>query len=116
MNQEFRPVAKGGSVASRAQAITEQILTQDYGVSNFQTQRGQGGTPKVTYKDQTASALPSTFQLDAHRSILESAISIGKQNRREFGVDGLDMLRRGIADGTTPDLIENSKRRAIKVW
>jgi hypothetical protein len=48
--------------------------------------------------------------------MLQTAIGIGQQNRREFGMDGLDMLKRGIASGAQPDLIEASKRRAIKVW
>lgn len=116
VRQEFKPPAIGGSVAARAASITESIIANDYRVANFQSDRREGGTPKVRYSDQSANVLPSTFQMDAHRSILETAIGIGKQNRRQFGADGLDMLRRGLADGSQPDLIEASKRKSIKVW
>ena len=115
-NQEFQPPAIGGSVRMRAAAITEDILANDYGVANFQSERRQGGTPKVRYKDQTANVLPSDWQKAAHQNMLETAIGIGKENRRQFGADGLDMLKRGIANGTQTDLIEASKRKAIKVW
>jgi hypothetical protein len=116
MDQEFKPPAIGGSVRSRAAAITESIIANDYGVANFQSEHRQGGTPKVRYKDQTASVLPSDWQAAGHKAMLESAIAIGKQTRRQFGPDGLDMLKRGIESGTQTDLIEASKRKAIKVW
>jgi hypothetical protein len=116
MSQEFKPFGIGGSVRSKAAAITESIIANDYQVANFQSDRRQGGTPKVRYKDQTASVLPSDWQQAGHKAMLETAINIGKQNRRQFGMDGLDMLKRGIASGAQPDLIEASKRKAIKVW
>jgi hypothetical protein len=115
-NQEFKPPAIGGSIRSKAQAITESIIANDYGVANFQSERRHGGTPKVRYKDQTASVLPSDWQKAGHTAMLETAINIGKQNRRQFGMDGLDMLKRGIESGAQTDLIEASKRKAIKVW
>lgn len=116
MHQEFKPPGIGGSVRSKATAIAESIIANDYGVANFQSDRRQGGTPKVRYKDQTSSILPSDWQKAGHTAMLETAINIGKQNRRQFGMDGLDMLKRGIEQGTQADLIEASKRRAIKVW
>lgn len=116
MNQEFKPFGIGGSVKAKAVALTESIIANDYGVANFQSDRRQGGTPKVRYKDQTASVLPSDWQAAGHKAMLETAIGIGKQNRRQFGMDGLDMLKRGLADGTQTDLIQASKRKAIKVW
>ena len=115
-DQEFKPPAIGGSVRARAAAITENIIANDYGVANFQSDHRQGATPKVRYKDQTANVLPSDWQAAGHRAMLETAIGIGKQNRRQFGMDGLDMLKRNIASGVQPDLIEASKRKAIKVW
>jgi hypothetical protein len=114
--QEFKPPAIGGSVRARAAAITESIIANDYGVANFQSDRRLGGTPKVRYKDQTAAVLPSDWQQAGHKAMLETAIGIGKQTRRQFGMDGLDMLKRGIESGAQTDLIEASKRRAIKVW
>ena len=113
MNQEFKPPAIGGSVRVRAARVAEDIIANDYRVANFQSDWRQGGTPKVRYKDETASVLPSSFQMDGHRSMLETAISIGKANR---GKDGLDILQRNLASGAQVDLIEQSKRRSIKVW
>jgi hypothetical protein len=116
MNQEFRPPAIGGSIGGKARAIAEDIIANDYHVANIQFDNRQGGTSKVRYKDETASTLPSDWQKAGHAAMLQTAIGIGQQNRREFGLDGLDMLKRGIASGAQPDLIEASKRRAIKVW
>lgn len=113
MNQEFRPPAIGGSNMSRAAAITEGIMATDYNVANFTSDRREGGQAKVRYKDQT-EVTPAVWQ--ASRQMLEQAISIGKGNRREFGLDGLDILKRNLASGAQPDLIEQSKRRSIKVW
>jgi hypothetical protein len=114
--QEFKPFGITGSVRAKAVSITESIIANDYGVANFQSDHRQGATPKVRYKDQTASVLPSDWQAARHRETLESAIAIGKQNRRQFGMDGLDMLKRGLESGTQTDLIAASKKRAIKVW
>ena len=100
----------------RAARIAEDIIANDYGVANFQTDNREGGVPKVRYKDQSDQVRPSDWQKAGHRAILEQAISIGKQNRRQFGMDGLDILKRNIASGAQPDLIEASKKRAIKVY
>lgn len=113
MNQEFHPPAIGGSVRARATRLAENIIANDYNVANFQSDRREGGTPKVRYKDQSDTALPAAWQKAAHREMLETAIGIGKANR---GRDGLDILQRNIRAGVQPDLIETSKRRSIKVW
>jgi hypothetical protein len=115
MRQEFKPPAIGGSIRSRAVRLTEDIIANDYQVANFKSDGRAGGTPQVRYKDQTAATLPSAWQQGGNQ-LLEQAISIGRQTRRESGVDGLDILKRSLADGTQPDLIEASKRKAIKVW
>jgi hypothetical protein len=113
MQQEFKPPAIGGSVRMRAAKITEDIVARDYNVADMQRDR-RGGAPKVRYKDETPSSLPATWQGAAgQRSMLETAISIGKAHR---GRDGLDILQRNLASGAQPDLIEMSKRRSIKVW
>jgi hypothetical protein len=48
--------------------------------------------------------------------MLETAIGIGQQNRRQFGMDGLDLLKRNLATGDQPDLIAASRKKAIRVW
>lgn len=113
MHQEFKPPAIGGSVHARAVRITEDIIGNDYNVANFQSNRGHG-PPKVRYKDETAGLPQANWQSVAgHQSMLETAISIGKAHR---GRDGLDILQRNLRSGVQPDLIEQSKRRSIKVW
>jgi hypothetical protein len=116
MNQEFKPPAIGGSIGAKARGITEDILANDYNVADIRFDNRQGGTGKVRYKDQTASILPSDWQKAGHEAMLQTAIGIGQQNRRQFGMDGLDLLKRNLATGDQPDLIAASKRRAIKVW
>lgn len=113
MNQEFYPPAIGGSVASRAARITEDIIANDYRVSNLTLDR-KGGPNKVTYKDQTPSTMDASWQsISGQRSMLETAISIGKAHR---GRDGLDILQKNLRDGTQVDLVEASKRKSIRVW
>lgn len=114
MQQEFHPPAIGGSVRMQAAKITEDIIANDYNVANMQSDRRLGGRPKVRYKDETAGLPTANWQdTSGHRSMLETAISIGKANR---GRDGLDILQKNIRSGVQPDLIDVSKRRSIKVW
>jgi hypothetical protein len=113
--QEFKPPAIGGSVGSRARKLTEDIIANDYGVADVKFDR-RGGVPKVRYKDQSSTQLQSNWGGQIANAV-ETAVSIGKQTRRENGgFDGLDMLKANLASGAQPDLIEASKRRAIKVW
>jgi hypothetical protein len=116
VSQEFRPPAIGGSVSMRAHRVAEDIIANDYNVANVTFDNRQGGTPKVRYKDQSATALQSTWGGQIANAV-ETAAAIGKQNRRENGgFDGLDMLKANLASGAQPDLIEASRRRALKVW
>jgi hypothetical protein len=115
VRQEFKPPAIGGSIGGKARRLAEDIIANDYGVADVKFDR-RGGTPKVRYKDQSATALQSTWG-GAIADAVQTAVAIGKQNRRENGgFDGLDMLKANLASGAQPDLIEASKRRAIKVW
>jgi hypothetical protein len=115
MGQEFKPPAIGGSISMRAHRVAEDILANDYQVADVKFDNRQGGTPKVRYKDQTAATIGSSWQ--GANQLLEQAVAIGKQTRREAGgFDGLDMLKANLASGAQPDLIEASRRRAIKVW
>jgi hypothetical protein len=113
--QEFMPPRIGGSRGGKARALTEDIIANDYGVADIKFDNRQGGVPKVRYKDQTAASVGSSWQ--GANQLLEQAVAIGKQTRRENGgFDGLDMLKRNLASGAQPDLIEASRRKAIKVW
>ena len=113
VRQEFAVPAIGGSIGSKARKLTEDILANDYQVADVKFDRS-GGAPKVRYKDQTAT-VASTWQ--GANQLLEQAVAIGKQTRRENGgFDGLDMLKSQLASGAQPDLIEASRRKAIRVW
>lgn len=119
MNQEFKPPAIGGSMSSKAHAIAEDIMANDYNVANARFDNRQGATPKVRYKDQTG-ALPPAAWANAQAQLTQ-AIDIGRahrQHRYESGPqgNGLDVLKAALASGEQPDLIANSKKRAIKVW
>lgn len=111
MGQEFH-VNIGGSLASRAAAITEDIMRRDYGISNYTGDNREGGVGKVNY------ASPPTGSVGTSQwagNMLQEAISIGRKTRMEGG-SGLDILQRNLKSGAQPDLIEASKQRAIKVW
>lgn len=112
MQQEFRPIAIGGSNAARARAIAEDIADRDYHVADMQRDK-YARTPTVRYKDATTTVPPSTWQ--AANQTLEMAIAAGRQVRLKHG-NGLDVLQANLASGVEPDLIAASKRRALKVW
>lgn len=112
MQQEFKPVALGGSTSVRARDIAYDIAANDYHVADLQREPRQEGTPKVRYKDQGGS---TNSQWSVKQSDLEAAIAMGRRNRVQFG-SGLDILHANLKSGAEPDLIENSKRRMIKVW
>jgi putative FmdB family regulatory protein len=112
MNQEFRPIAIGGSNTAKAHAVAEDILANDYHVADMQRDK-HSLTPAVRYKDQTNTIPASTWQ--AANATLQQAISIGRETRLRHG-NGLDVLQANLASGAEPDLIANSKRRAMKVW
>jgi hypothetical protein len=116
MRQEFKPPAIGGSIGGKARALAQDIIANDYGVADINFDNRQGGKPKVRYKDQTSTTLQSTWGGQIANA-LETAVSIGKQTRREMGgADGLDILKKSLETGAQPDLLAQSKRRAIKVW
>lgn len=116
MAQEFKPPAIGGSISMKAHAVAEDIMANDYHVANASFDSREGGTPKIRFKDQSASQLASSWSSAQVGEALKTAIQIGKQTRRETGGDGLDILKHTLASGAQPDLIEASRRRAIKVW
>lgn len=114
MQQQFRPVAITGSPSARAHAIAEDIAAKDYHVANMNDARKEGDTPKVRYKDQTAS-IPASSWAGVPQATLEQAIISGRQTRLNFG-SGLDILQSNLKSGAEPDLIAASKRRAMRVW
>ena len=120
MQQQFKPVAIGGSNRSKAVAIAQEIASQDYGVADFNAVAREGETPKVRYKDApppTASqwAGPTSTTMRIGQEALETAIALGRETRLKYG-SGLDVLHSALKAGTQPDLIANSKKNAIKVW
>lgn len=113
MDIDFRPIAIGGSIKAKAVALAEDIAEKDYGVADFKSDGRDGGRPKVRYKDQKKQT-PHSWGVA--NEALQTAIALGRQTRLQHGGDGLDMLQRALKDGIQPDLIEQSKRRAMKVW
>jgi hypothetical protein len=105
MGQEFK-LNIGGSNYARAQKITEDILANDYHVANIE--RSPSRT-KLEYKG------PDRSTWGVAREALEGAIAAGRQTRIRHG-SGLDILQQNLKSGAEPDLIEISKRRAMKVW
>lgn len=119
MHQEFRPPAIGGSTSSKAHAIAEDIMANDYQVANAQFDNREGGKPKVRYKDQTG-ALPPAAWANAQAQLAQ-AVDLGRAHRHHRYADGpqgngLDVLKAALESGSQPDLIANSRKRAIKVW
>lgn len=111
--QDFKPAAIGGSVRSKAEKLTEDIIEKDYHVGDIQRDRHEGVAPKVRYKDQGRPPNPSTWGVA--REALEGAIASGRQTRLLHG-SGLDVLQQSLKNGTQPDLIELSKRRAMRIY
>ena len=112
MQQEFKPVAIGGSTATRARDYAQTIANEDYHVADIQMDRRAGSKPVVRYKDQGA---PSASTWSVANDAVQAAITAGRASRQQYG-DGLDILHSNLKDGTQPDLIEVSKRRAMRIW
>jgi hypothetical protein len=104
MQQEFKPVAIGGSNVGKAHALAEKIAAEDYGVADLKS-RGDGEAPKVRYKE-SSSATPSTWGASAEA--LAAAAANGRHTRIHHG-DGLDVLRSTLKTGAQPDLFKHAK-------
>lgn len=114
-HQEFKPVAIAGNAAvirDKARKMAETIAVEDYGVADMNVKNRDGETPKVRYKNDTTAT--QWVQPDA--GMIAAGAAAGRETRRRFGGDGLDVLQANIKNGTQPDLIEVSKRRSAKVW
>jgi hypothetical protein len=115
MQQEFKPFAIGGSTVGKAVKLAETIAAEDYGVADMQHDTRHGGTPKVRYKDQGTPLQASAW--GATGEVLQQAVALGRQTRMaNGGFSGIDTLQHMLKTGEQPDLIEASKRRAMKVW
>ena len=118
MQQEFKPIAIGGSVAARAHKLAETIAHEDYGVADMQTASRQGDVTKHRLKDQgNAMQQAQVSTWGASGGLMDTAIAIGRQTRMASGgYSGVDTLHRMLKDVTQADLIEVSKQRSMKVW
>ena len=118
MQQQFKPIAIGGSIVGKAVKLAETIAHEDYGVADMHHDTRQGGTPKVRYKDQGTSMQQAAISSwGAPGSALQTAMALGRQTRiASGGYSGVDTLHAMLKSGQQPDLIEASKRRAMKVW
>jgi hypothetical protein len=114
LKQEFRPIALGGSPSGKAHAIAEDILANDYHVADTTRAKHEGDTPKVRYKDSPIS-LPASTWSGVSQAAMEQAMNAGRQTRLKWG-NGLDVLQANIKSGAEPDLIANSRRKAIRIY
>ena len=119
MQQEFKPIAVKGVEAghrANAQKLAETIAHEDYGVDDFHAEARQGGTPKVRYKDQgTPLQQQQVSSWGANGEMLAKAMQAGREVRKQGG-DGLDILQGALKSGAQPDLIEQSKKRMMRVY
>lgn len=108
----------GARTRDKAVKLAETIAHEDYGVADITHDTRIGGTPKVRYKDQGNTM--QTAQLStwgATGGMMDTAIALGRQARlANGGASGVETLQRMLKDGKQPDLIEASKRRAMRVW
>jgi hypothetical protein len=116
--QQFKPIAIGGSTVGKAVKLAETIAAEDYGVADMQHDTRHGGTPKVRYKDQGNTLQQSQMSSwGASGNVMSEALALGRQTRMaNGGYSGVDTLQAMLKSGEQPDLIEASKRRAMKVW
>lgn len=117
MQQEFKPVAIGGSHRARAVALAEKIAAEDYHVADMQVEGKEGGRPKVRYKDISPTVMPSSWGQTAAGITVDMATAManGREIRQKHG-DGLDVLQSALKSGAQPDLIEVSKRNMARIY
>lgn len=113
--QEFKPLAIVGSIKARAADLAQTIAHEDYHATDIEVDYRQESVPKVRFKDQTSSAPPSVWT--GGNAMLAQALAFGRQARMQSGGESpIESLKRSIANGSQPDLIEVSKRRAMRIW
>lgn len=114
MQQEFKPFAIGGSIKAKAADLAQTIAHEDYHVADIQVDHRPESVPKVRFKDQGTPFPRSNW--GASGDALEQALAFGREARRAMGGSGVDILKHGLETGAVPDLIEASKKRAMKIW
>lgn len=118
--QEFRPVNIGGSTYARARGLAEDIAANDYGVADLHWRKDRDVAQATPHrlKDETASSVSQATGSNwgVTGEALQQAVALGREVRLKHGGSGLDMLQRALKDGTQPDLIEMSKKRAANIW
>jgi hypothetical protein len=114
MAQEFKPFGIGGTPAAKAHAIVEDIAAKDYHVADMQRDK-HASVPQVRYKDATSMAAIPQSSWQAAGETLQQAMVHGRETRLKHG-SGLDILQANLKSGAEPDLIANSKKRAMRVW
>jgi hypothetical protein len=120
MRQEFQPVAIGGSTYAKARELAEDIAAKDYNVANMEWRKDREVAQATPHrlKDETPQSVNQATGSNwgVTGEALQQAVTLGREIRLKHGGSGLDMLQRALKDGTQPDLIEASKRRAMKIW
>jgi hypothetical protein len=111
--QDFKPFGIAGSASARAVSLAETIAAEDYHVADMTVPSRAGEIPKVRYKDVTPTQAQQASKWGTSPEVLHGAIAAGRQTRQQFG-SGLDVLQRNLRDGSQPDLIAASRRRAFK--
>lgn len=124
--QIFTPLRINGSPNARANRIAEDIIREDYNVSDIHRDHRAGAIPKTSYNDDMmgvpkrggrtwGQGPPSTW--GANAAALEQAAASGRAIRQQFG-SGLDVLQGALKSGAQPDLLEASKRKSRQniVW
>jgi hypothetical protein len=120
MRQEFKPIPVVGSSYARARALAEDIAAKDYNVADLHWRKNNESAQATPHrlKDETPQSVHQATgsAWGVTGEALQQAVALGREVRLNHGGSGLDMLQNALKDGTQPDLIEVSKRRAMKVW
>jgi hypothetical protein len=100
--------------------MAEDIAEKDYNVADLQWRKNRDQSQATPHrlKDETPHSVGQATgsQWGVTGEALQQAIALGRETRIKHGGSGLDLLQQGLKDGTQVDLIEASKRRAMKVW
>lgn len=108
LQQQFKPPGIVNGPRAQANKLVENIIGSDYHVADYNRSPSR---PSLRYKDPGSDR--STWGVA--QEALQSALSEGRRSRLQYG-NGLDVLQANLRNGTEKDLIEESKKRAMKIW